>query len=272
MIYRSSQFHESGWLGKHGWWFIQSKSSWMWTSGCLISNGLGRPSTLALVAFFILHIIISQVEAVIATHILSSSQHLIGLILVKTWENGWQSHALDWLPQFVPDFLNFFLIFLGRFTSFLQWVPKSWKYPKKSKRREGADKATEDFFRDERKKIIMVTGNEDHDQNVVGHLCMNEPKKKDREKTKNKARTLWNYEICSPNQLRDSQTDTTAILAGETQKDRPRMDGHSIGTRPLRRGERNENCATASRWFISRYTFCLKIPPIFSFLFFFQKA
>ena len=108
MIYRSSQFHESGWLGKHGWWFIQSKSSWMWTSGCLISNGLGRPSTLALVAFFILHIIISQVEAVIATHILSSSQHLIGLILVKTWENGWQSHALDWLPQFVPDFLNFF--------------------------------------------------------------------------------------------------------------------------------------------------------------------
>lgn len=118
---------------------------------------------------------------------------------------------------------------------------------KKSKRREGADKATEDFFRDERKKIIMVTGNEDHDQNVVGHLCMNEPKKKDREKTRNKARTLWNYEICSPNQLRDSQTDTTAILAGETQKDRPRMDGHSIGTRPLRRGERNENCATASR-------------------------
>lgn len=171
-----------------------------------------------------------------------------------------------------PRFFEFFLIFLGRFTSFLQWVPKSWKYPKKSKRREGADKATEDFFRDERKKIIMVTGNEDHDQNVVGHLCMNEPKKKDREKTKNKARTLWNYEICSPNQLRDSQTDTTAILAGETQKDRPRMDGHSIGTRPLRRGERNENCATASRWFISRYTFCLKIPPIFSFLFFFPEG
>lgn len=41
MIYRSSQFHESGWLGKHGWWFIQSKSSRMWTSSCLISNELG---------------------------------------------------------------------------------------------------------------------------------------------------------------------------------------------------------------------------------------
>lgn len=53
----------------------------------------------------------------------------------------------------------------------------------------------------------MVTGNEDHDQNVVGHLCMNEPKKKTGKKRKTKLElsgtTPECQEICSPNQLPD---------------------------------------------------------------------
>ena len=51
----------------------------------------------------------------------------------------------------------------------------------------------------------MVTGNEDHDQNVVGHLCMSEPKKKRKATNKKKSKlelsgtTPEGRKICSPN-------------------------------------------------------------------------
>ena len=158
MIYRSSQFHESGWLGKHGWWFIQSKSSRMWTSSCLISNELGCLHSHSL--FFSL-CISSYLKSRLSL-LLTYYRHL-SIWLAWFW---WKHQKVVCFPlsdllaesciglaaPIRPRFFEFFLIFLGWFTSCLQWVPKSWKYPKKSKRREGADKATADFFRDVRKK------------------------------------------------------------------------------------------------------------------------
>lgn len=64
---------------------------------------------------------------------------------------------------------------------------------------------------------------------------------------------------------------TTAILAGETQKDRPRMDGHGIGTRPLRRGEKKRELCN-SQQLIHFALYILPEDPTdfsFPFLFFF---
>ena len=208
MIHRSSQFHESRWLGKHGWWFIRSKSSRMWTSSCLISNELGRLHSHSLL-FFILHIIIPQVEAVIATHILSSSLHLIGLVLVKTWENGWQIHALDWLSQFVPDFLNFFKYFWAGLHHSCSEFQKAGNTQKSQSGERGLikqQKISSETW--EKKKKIHGHGQWRSWPKRRWTSLHERTKEKDREKKRKtklelSGTTPEGQEICSPNQLPD---------------------------------------------------------------------
>ena len=116
----------------------------------------------------------------------------------------------------------------------------------------------------------MVTGNEDHDQNVVGHLCMSEPKKKERQQTR-KNQSSNSLELLPKV---DRFAAQTRHHRNSGRGDRPRMGGHSIGTRPLRRGEKKRALCNSQQVIHFALYILPEDPTDFSlsFLFFFQKA